>query len=401
MACLDPLHGQRMTKLAKEQTTAIRYPGFFTLLLAWTTLGGLAYTRNLLLMEAPRTHLLRDLSGWLTCYLPWVLLTPLVFRMEKRLPINRSHWRTHTALLAGAGLVICYVSSGLTVVLSLLEQWAFREPLTIPHPWWQLPYGEYGFQVALYFVALGAACIIRHLIEAQESERRAAELAVEKSEIEASLRKSELEMLRMRLNPHFLFNSLQNISTLARQNPDAASQMLARLGDVLRGALKKGAQAQTTLSAEIALTKAYVDVEQIRFAGRLTVVFEIDREVENAQVPSFLLQPLVENAITHGMRGGQASGAIWVRGIRASDELVLTVSDNGSGPPAERLSDLEMGIGLGSTCERLERMYPGRRTLSMSKLAEGGTEIRIELPLQWAETQPVSQSHEFTSSAHR
>jgi LytS/YehU family sensor histidine kinase len=208
-------------------------------------------------------------------------------------------------------------------------------------------------------------------------------------------------MLRMRLNPHFLFNSLQNISTLARQNPDAASQMLARLGDVLRGALRKGAQAQTTLAAEISLTKAYVDVEQIRFADRLSVVFEIDREVENALVPSFLLQPLVENAITHGMRGGQASGAIWVRGIRASDQLILTVSDNGSGPPAERLADLEMGIGLGSTCERLERMYPGRRTLSMSKLAEGGTEIRIELPLQWGETQPVSQSHEFTSSAHR
>jgi two-component system LytT family sensor kinase len=390
-----------MTNLAKEQTTAIRYPGFATLLLAWTTLGGLAYTRNLLLMEGPRTHLLRDLSGWLTCYLPWVLLTPLVFRMERQLPINRSHWRRHTALLAVAGLVICYVSSGLSVVLSLLEQWAFQEPLTIPHPWWQLPYGEYGFQLALYFVALGAACIIRHLIEAQESERRAAELAVEKSEIEANLRKSELEMLRMRLNPHFLFNSLQNISALARQNPDAASQMLARLGDVLRGALKKGAQAQTTLSAEIALTRAYVEVEQIRFAGRLTVVFEIDREVENAQVPSFLLQPLVENAITHGMRGGQTSGAIWVRGIRTSDDLVLTVSDNGSGPPAERLSDLEMGIGLGSTCERLERMYPGRRTLSMSKLAEGGTEIRIELPLQSAETLPMSQSHEFTSSAHR
>ena len=390
-----------MSKLAKEQPAAIKYPGFVTLLMAWTTLGGLAYTRNLLLMTGERTHLLRDLSGWLTCYLPWALLTPLVFQLERRLPINRSRWRRHTALLALAGLGICYVSSGLSVVLSLLVQWGFRESLTIPHPWWQLPSGEYGFQVALYFVALGAACIIRHLIEAQESERRASELAVEKSEIEASLRKSELEMLRMRLNPHFLFNSLQNISTLARQNPDAASQMLARLGDVLRGALRKGAQAQTALSAEIALTKAYVDVEQIRFAGRLSVVFEIDREVENAQVPSFLLQPLVENAITHGMRGGQSSGAIWVRGIRASDELVLTVSDNGSGPPAERLSDLEMGIGLGSTCERLERMFPGRRTLSMSKLAEGGTEIRIELPLQWAETQTASQSHEFSSSAHR
>ena len=286
-------------------------------------------------------------------------------------------------------------------VFSLLEHVAFREPVSVPGPWWRVPNSEYAFQIALYFVALLAACMIRNLIEMQQSERRAAQLAVEKSEIEASLRRSELEMLRMRLNPHFLFNSLQNISTLARQNPDAASQMLARLGDVLRAALRKGTPSQTALASEIALTKAYVEVEQIRFAGQLSVLFENHRELDNALVPSFLLQPLVENAITHGLRGGQTSGAIWVRAIRESDNLVLTVSDNGSGPPAERLADLEMGIGLGSTCERLERMFPGRHTISMRKLTEGGTEIRIVLPLQWADTSVASRSHEFTSSAHR
>lgn len=94
-------------------------------------------------------------------------------------------------------------------------------------------------------------------------------------------------MLRMRLNPHFLFNSLQNISTLARQNPDAASQMLARLGDVLRATLLKGTATQATLAAEIALTRAYVEVEQIRFGGRLSVLFEVDRQVDSALVPSF------------------------------------------------------------------------------------------------------------------
>jgi len=208
-------------------------------------------------------------------------------------------------------------------------------------------------------------------------------------------------MLCTRLNPHFLFNSLQNISTPTRQNPDAASQMLARLGDVLRAALRKGAPAQTTLTSEIALTRAYVEVEQIRFDGRLSALFEIDHELENALIPGFLLQPLVENAITHGLRGGQASGAIWVRAARQSDELIVTVRDNGSGPPAERLADLEMGIGLGSTCERLERMFPGRHSVSMRKLPEGGTEIRIALPLQWAQILIASQTHEFVPSAHR
>jgi hypothetical protein len=384
----------------KEQSKAIRYPNFGTLLFAWTLLGVLTYARHLL-VDGAHAPLLRDLAGWLTCYYPWVLLTPLVFRLERRFPINRSQWRRNLVRLILAGVPLCYVSSGLTVVLSLLEQLAFREPLLVPHPWWAMPYSEYFFQCSLYLVALVGACIIHNLIESQESERRAAQLALEKSEVEASLRKSELEMLRMRLNPHFLFNSLQNISTLAKQNPDAASQMLARLGDVLRAALHKGAQAQSTLLAEIALTKAYVAVEQIRFAGRLAVLFEIETEMERTLVPSFLLQPLVENAIKHGLRSVQSSGAIWIRGVRQNDELVLTVSDNGSGPPAERLNELELGIGLGSTCERLERMYPGRHALSMSKLPEGGTEIRITLPLAFEQPPQEKQPHELTSIAHR
>jgi two-component system, LytTR family, sensor kinase len=384
-----------------SETKAIRYPGFITLLLAWSLLGSLSCIRHLILDNVPHTHLARELAGWLTCYFPWVLLTPLVFRLERMFPLNRSDWRRHALLLVGAGLAISYISAAITVVVYALVQTAFGEAVSFPSPWWRMPNSEYVFQIALYFVALLAATMIRNLIEMQESERRAAQLALEKSEIEATLRKSELEMLRMRLNPHFLFNSLQNISVLARQNPDAASQMLARLGDVLRAALRKGASAQTALSSEIALTKAYVEVEQIRFAGRLSVLFEIDGDLESALVPSFLLQPLVENAITHGLRGGQASGAIWVRAVREADELVLTVSDNGSGPPAERLADLEMGIGLGSTCERLERMFPGRHALSMRKLTEGGTEIRIVLPVQWSDSPIASPPHEFAPSAHR
>ena len=390
-----------MTQPTSETSRAIRYPGFVSLLLGWTVLGSLACIRHILLDNVPHTHIARELAGWLTCYLPWVLLTPFVFWLERKFPLNQMRWRRNSILLLGAGLAICYVSSAMTVFLYMLVQRALGEPISASSQWWRMPNGEYFFQIALYLVALLATWIIRTLMQMQESERRAAQLAVEKSEIEASLRKSELEMLRMRLNPHFLFNCLQNISTLARQNPDAASQMLARLGDVLRAALRKGTPTQTTLASEIALTKAYVEIEQIRFGGRLSVLFEIDRELENALVPSFLFQPLVENAIKHGLRGGQTSGAIWVRAVRQSNELALTVSDNGSGPPAERLADLEMGIGLGSTCERLARMFPDRHTISMRKLTEGGTEIRIVVPLEWADSPIGSQVREYAASAHR
>jgi len=390
-----------MARSVSERTTAIRYPGFTTLLLGWTLLGGLACIRHFLLDNVPHTHFARDAAGWLICYFPWALLTPLVFHLERRFPLNRTEWRRHGLILLMGGLVLSYAAASITVLVYLLELLGFGEPVPNLNRWWSMPNSEYVFQIALYFVALLSAYMIRTLMETQESERRAAQLALEKSEVEANLRKSELEMLRMRLNPHFLFNSLQNISTLTRQDPDAASQMLARLGDVLRAALRKGAPGQTTLSSEIALTKAYVDVEQIRFSGRLSVLFEIDRGLENSLVPGFLLQPLVENSITHGLRGGQAAGAVWVRAIRDSNDLVVTVSDNGSGPPAERLADLDMGIGLGSTCERLERLFPGRHTISMRKLTEGGTEIRIVLPLQWADNPAASQPDEIASSTYR
>jgi two-component system, LytTR family, sensor kinase len=390
-----------MISSSNSHGKAIQYPGFGTLLVVWTLLGALAFTRQVLLVEAPQSHFFEDLAGWLTCYYPWVLLTPLIFRLERRFPINRIRWPVHLAWLTLAGVPLSYLACEMAFALSAVWQLAFHDSVSFAVRWWAASWSEFLTQLALYLFAVGGACVLRNLIELQESERRAAQLALEKAEIESSLRKAELETLRMRLNPHFLFNCLQNISALARQDPDTVSQMLMRLGDLLRAALSKGAQAETTLEAEIALTKAYVDVEQMRFADRLSVLFDVESGIERILVPSFVLQPLVENAITHGLRGTRRDGIIWIRGRRERNELVLTVSDNGSGPPKEKLSDLEMGIGLGSTYERLERMYPGRHALSIRKLPEGGTEVRIVLPLQLEEKIMEPSSHEIASIADR
>ena len=390
-----------MTQTSTTPSKAIRYPGFGVLFLAWTVLGALSYVRQLLLTDTPQTHILTDLSGWMTCYYPWVLITPLIFRLEGRFPLDRLKWPKHLAWLAVAGIPVVYLACEMAKLLNAGVEAALRQPQTLAVSWWSVQRCEFLMQLALSSVAVGGACVIRKLGELQQSERRAVQLALEKSEIEASLRKAELETLRMRLNPHFLFNCLQNISTLARQDPDTASQMLVRLGDLLRAALHKGAQAETTLAAEVALTKAYVAVEQMRFGDRLSVLFEVDPEAESALVPSFLLQPLVENAITRGLRGERPAGVIWIRGMRQLNEIVLTVSDNGSGPPKENINDLDLGIGLGSTSERLERMYPDQHKLSILKLPEGGTGVRIVLPLRVDETRQEIFRHEPTSFAHR
>jgi two-component system, LytTR family, sensor kinase len=143
--------------------------------------------------------------------------------------------------------------------------------------------------------------MIRSLIGLHEKERLSAQLALEKAQLESSLRQAEFETLRMRLNPHFLFNSLQNISTLAQENPKTAAQMLTKLGDLLRITLKGDIQSETPLDKELALTQAYVAVEKMRFGDRLSVLIDVARGTERALVPSFLLQPLVENAIRHGL----------------------------------------------------------------------------------------------------
>ena len=182
----------------------------------------------------------RDLLDWSTCYYPWLLFTPFLFRFERRFPLGEVGWTKSLAVLAWISLPASWLAYATTIILDSGVSLAFhRFPLTTDS-FWPMPLRELILEQALYWPTIGGACVIRKLIMLREKERLAAQLAVEKSEIEASLRRSELEMLRMRLNPHFLFNSLQNISVLARTDPDAASQMLARLGDVLRAALKKG-----------------------------------------------------------------------------------------------------------------------------------------------------------------
>src|SRR5262249_57912163 len=144
---------------------------------------------------------------------------------------------------------------------------------------------------------------------------------------------------------------------LAQQDPKTASQMLTRLGDLLRLALRPEAGPETTLDNEIELTKAYVSVEKMRFGDRLSVLFDLSPETGRAAVPTLLLQPLVENAIKHGLRGTQA-GIILISGAKESDRLVLTVTDNGAGLPQEDISQLEMAIGLDSVFNRLQPLYP-------------------------------------------
>jgi len=383
-----------MSRASAPPPRSVEYPGFVTLFIAWTVLGVLAYARYSLLTGDLKRGVLPEVLGWLSCYYPWLFFTPLIFRLERRFSRAKGKWPKHIAILAMAGLVLSYLAYELTTFLYGGVQYAFHWPVSIPHRWWSIPTREFALEQALYWFAIGATYMIRNVIELREKERLATQLALEKSQLESSLRQAELETLRMRLNPHFLFNCLQNIAALSQRDSKTAGQMLTRLGDLLRTALKDDSEPEWTLDAELKLTQAYISIEKMRFGDRLSVLLDIAAGTEHALAPSFLLQPLVENAIKHGLRGEQKKGLIWIKSSCHDGELVLSVSDNGTGISQEELAELEIGVGLGSTCERLKRMYAEHQAFSIRRLQEGGTEVRISLPLRFKASISEAPVHE-------
>jgi len=272
-------------------------------------------------------------------------------------------------------------------------------PIRMPrgHSLWL---SHFPFAEVVFWCSVVGGYFIRTLNLLREQEQRASRLALEKSRLETGLKQAQLDVLRARLNPHFLFNSLQNISVMTRQDPQTASRMLTRLGDLLRAALRHDSELDHILREEIDLTRAYVALEQMRFGDRLEVNFSVAPQVQLAMVPCFILQPLIENAVIHGLRGVRKTGVIAVTADGQGEELVLTITDNGIGLPDEP-AKIKTGVGVGSTRERLSTMYPDHHTFTMRKPPDGGTEVRIVIPLRFAAFDEGVSSDEQPAVADR
>jgi two-component system, LytTR family, sensor kinase len=396
---------RRLETMAGKQdeiNRRIDYPGPIALAVIWTVFGCLAYARHFLLDHntAPPDKMVLEFLVWLTCFYPWIAMGPLVFRLERRYPLGNTDWARNLGWLTAASPLLGYLGAIFTKLLYLSLQIVFHEPLSAQTWWWRVPLREVAVQIALYWTTVGGAYVVRSLIQLRDREQQAAKLALQNSHLEATLRQAELEALRSRLNPHFLFNCLQNISVLTIEDPGVASQMLSRLGVLLRTALRQNDGPETTLALEVDLTKNYVAVEKIRFADRLTVLFDIASATELALVPTFLLQPLIENAIVHGLRRTQA-GVISIRSAIESGKLMLAVADNGIGLAAASPADIKVGVGLTSTCERLQKMYPGSHSFSIRPLPEGGTEVGIALPLHFEPAGTEAFGNEQTTVVDR
>jgi len=223
--------------------------------------------------------------------------------------------------------------------------------------------------------------------------RRYQERELDAAQLQRELVQARLEALRMQINPHFLFNTLHAISALIHDNPEAADRVVARLSDLLRLTLDGAKAQEVPLTEELDFLDRYLEIEQARFSDRLKIEKTIDPETRTAMVPYLILQPLVENAIRHGIEPREELGLISIRASRSNGLLTLSVRDNGAGlPPASGNGNGNggrQGIGLANTRSRLRHLYGQEGRLELASASEGGLEARIELPYR---TETVSEA---------
>ena len=218
------------------------------------------------------------------------------------------------------------------------------------------------FMTYLFLVGLAHALEFR-----RESDRR----AVDSAQLEMRLVEAQLQALQRQLHPHFLFNTLNAIAGLMRTDVDAADRMMDRLGDLLRMTLNTSNIQEVPLKEELEVLQKYLDIEQVRLGNRLTVDIDIDAETLDAQVPNFLLQPLVENAVRHGIAPRVEPGQLAISASHRGDRLTIEIFDSGDGVPPHRLTLLNQGVGLANTRARLEHRYPHDHRLVFSNVSAG------------------------------
>jgi signal transduction histidine kinase len=351
------------------------------------TLDGILTATNYHLMGASSAGGARDWSALLPALASawlWVPLSLGALWLAGRWPVDRGSWRRHLPIHVAAAAAVCLLRAGAVVLLNPWVGWYAALP-----PASDLLVTSVANNLLLFGMLVGVG--------------HALHFAAQYRERDAQLARAELGALRMQLHPHFLFNALNTAAAYVRADPTTAERMIGRLGQLLRHALDTARVEEVPLAEELRLLGAYVEIEQVRFADRLRVDWRIAPGAEAALVPNLLLQPLVENAIHHGIAPRAAPGTVTIAAWRDGDALHITVTDDGvgfgraavAGPEARR-----SGIGLRNTRDRLRHLYgplpgaghgsaPGRtlaggppagERLTFDEPPGGGVRVTLRLP---------------------
>ena len=364
-------------------TTARRPIPWLLIFGAWTAYGIVQAAELFINYEIRGTPLpwWQPLAAQLPQALVWALVTPGIMWLGRRFPVVGPRWPQHVALHLAVSITFVFLQdigyayllshiwretrTVMTVALQLFVVWALSDGL-------------------LYWMVL----VVTYAVDQY---RRFRERELTASQLETQLVQADLQALKMQLQPHFLYNALHTIGSLVRTGDrENAVRVVAGLGGLLRLVLDHAAQQEVPLKQELDFIRSYLEIEQIRFRDRLQVTIHADPDVLDAKVPHLILQPLVENAIRHGIAPHLFASKVTVAARRANGRLELVVRDDG---PGTGVGDTARpGIGLSNTRARLTRLYGDDFGLAVENAAGGGLEARIELPFALAPVDWVGEA---------
>lgn len=308
-------------------------------------------------------------------WLPWMLATSPVLRLGSRFPPVKlkpfAGWLAHIAACAGIGLTFAAWTAWLEVLLNPYADSSPLEPFT--HLWLDRFWNGIVTCLFLYTGIIAVGYVL-------DSRTRLAFQQAETARLNEQLSRAQLRALRQQIEPHFLFNTLNALAGLVREgrNSDAV-RMIAGLSDFLRRALEGSLRQEVALAEEMEFAQRYLDIQKVRFAERLQFTVDIPTELYPAQVPSLILQPMVENAVKHGIAKRAQGGSIRISASRSNGSLTLSVSNDGPNLPA----DWEMtrtGIGLSNVQTRLQSLYGDAFELNIRNQETGGVTVSVSLP---------------------
>lgn len=336
----------------------------------------------------------RPLSGWralrteIPVWYPLLILAPVILWLGRRFTFERRQW-------ASALLIHGLWSLAFAAVYNFTSAFLFGLLIKIPNSFGSFSrfylitlMGGLHLSLIKYWAILGVGYALDYYRKYRAQELQASRLELRASQLETRLAQAQLQTLKMQLHPHFLFNTLHAVSVLMEEDIKAARRMIARLSELLRLTLENPGEQVVSLKQELDWLERYLEIEQIRFQDRLAVQLTIEPETLEARVPNLILQPLVENAIRHGIAPFSSAGRIEIIARRRKGVLQLSVRDDGPGLPDEHAPALKEGIGLSNTRARLLHLYGDAQHFEIGNAPEGGLRMRLEIPFSAGAERP-------------
>jgi two-component system, LytTR family, sensor kinase len=327
----------------------------------------------------------------------WAALVPGMLWMARRYRFGRATWRRAAVMHCLAVPVFIFTHAILTIVARMVIIDALGGAIALvgrPVEFWpsfrELFFLNFDWEMMTYWAVVGLSHALDFHRESQERQLAAAQL-------ETRLAEAQLHALQQQLHPHFLFNTLHTISALMHRDTDAADAMLERLSDLLRLTLDRISVQQVRLKDELDFIEKYLEIERARFRERLQVRVDVAPGILDALVPTLLLQPLVENAVRHGIAPKVGGGTVEIVARREGDRLRLVVRDNGFGLAADTLQAFNTGVGLSNTRSRLQHLYGDRHRFEFHRPIDGGLAVTVVIPFTAATESPDGSSMEIVA----